>query len=288
MAHIIFLMKRKTIKKLSALLVVGLLTGGVLSGRTYFHFDDFFKAEDILKVSKRILDVPLQDFSVAYLTNEECRLLRNSIFYYHGHDFKSEELKQYFSDYYSRDREDKSKTSKKELSKIDNENVKLLQMYEKRAETSKAVLEKTKIPDEYIGKWYLESFMVGNDSTASLKIQKDNTFILLPGHNGGGNHLRTYEGKIYIYKKTLYLYIEKLTFCSERRMGYFDPQYDDNARIEYYEMTLDKPIILYFPVTVPERSEATIISPGALEEEVLTDKYIHMNLGTMIFFKEER
>ena len=84
----------------------------------------------------------------------------------------------------------------------------------------------------------------------------------------------------------MYLYIDSIIFCSEGRMGYFNPLYNYNAKEDSYTMTLDHPMVLSFPITLPERSEATILGPN--DEEVLVDKYIHMNLGSMIFFKEEK
>ena len=273
-------------KKVLAVLITFILTNNIFADRTYFDFKDFFKAKYILNVSKKILDVSLNEFSIAYLSNEECRLLRNSIFYYHGYKFKSEDLIEYFNNYYSLDTEDSEKTSQKELSETDNKNVKLFQLYEKREEKTEAELQKTKISDEYVGAWYLESFIVGNDTSACLLIEKDNTFSLSPLFNGGSSNFRHYSGKIYISNKTMYLYIDSIIFCSEGRMGYFNPLYNYNAKKDSYTMTLDHPMVLSFPITLPERSEATILGPN--DEEVLVDKYIHMNLGSMIFFKEEK
>ena len=273
-------------KKVFVILIFAILSNISLSARTYFNFEDFFKAKNILKVSKKILDIPLNDFSVAYLSNEECRILRNSIFFYHGYEFQSEDLKQYFFNYYSLENESPEKTSKKELSEIDNKNVQLIKLYEKREEKSEEELKKQKLPDQFIGEWFLESFIIGNDSTASLTINKDNTFILIPADNGGGSYVRAYKGKIYIFNKTLYLYIQNIILSSEKRMGYFDPQYDDKAKRESYSLTLDKSIILSFPVTFPERSETVILEPYAIDIERVTDEYIHMNIGSMIFLKK--
>ena len=279
-------------KKALALLVAVLIFGTVFAERTYFDFEDFFTAKRILNVSKRILDVPLKDFSVAYLSNKECRLLRNSIFFYHGHEFQSEDLRQYFFYNFSIDREDPKKTSTSILSAIDNENVKLIQLYEKREEKTEAELKKTKIPDEYVGRWYLESFIIGNDECTCLRINKDNTFSLIPNHNGGGSHFGAYDGIIYISNNTMYLYIKSILLSDEGYMGYFDPLYDYSAKKTNYTMTLDQPIILSFPITAPERSEATML--GEWDEVNMNhdkgftvDKYIHMNLGSMVFFKEE-
>ncbi len=279
-------------KKALALLAAVLICGTVFAERTYFDFEDFFTAKRILNVSKRILDVPLKDFSVAYLSNKECRLLRNSIYFYHGHKFQSDELKEYFYNNFSIDREDPKKTSTTVLSKTDDANVKLIQLYEKREEKTEAELKKTKIPAEYVGSWYLESFIIGNDECACLRINKDNTFSLIPNHNGGGSHFRAYDGKIYISNNTMYLYIKSILLSDEGYMGYFDPLYDYSAKKTNYTMALNQPIILSFPITAPERSETTML--GEWDEVNMNhdkgftvDKYIHMNLGSMVFFKEE-
>ena len=57
-------------------------------------------------------------------------------------------------------------------------------------------------------------------------------------------------------------------------------------------MALNQPIILSFPITAPERSEATMLGEwdevNMIHDKGFTvDKYIHMNLGSMVFFKEE-
>lgn len=115
------------IKKIFSLLVLFCCVVPIISAETHINFEDIFQAKNILKVSKKIVDVPLNDISLAYLSNEDCRLLRNSIFYYHGYSFKSDELREYFYNYYTR-----TTSNETPLSDIDNKNVELIKLYETR------------------------------------------------------------------------------------------------------------------------------------------------------------
>ena len=62
----------------------------------------------------------------------------------------------------------------------------------------------------------------------------------------GSSNFRHYSGKIYISNKTMYLYIDSIIFCSEGRIGYFNPLYNYNAKKDSYTMTLDHPMVLSF------------------------------------------
>lgn len=153
--------------------------------RTYFSFFDIFEGKEIIKRTKKIVDVPVSDFSLAYLKNDDCRLLRNLIFFYHGYEFKSEDLNYYFNNFYKRE----IPVKETELSEIDNKNVNLIQLYEKRKTQSENELRKIPLNPDLIGSWYLESFMIGDSSCAELEIRKDGIFSFSPNLNNFSRYI---------------------------------------------------------------------------------------------------
>ena len=70
----------------------------------------------------------MQNQKIWKISSRELRIMRNYIFARHGYIFKSDDLRQYFSqyDWYT----PISRNVTKELSKIERDNIKLIEAYE--------------------------------------------------------------------------------------------------------------------------------------------------------------
>lgn len=78
----------------------------------------------------------------------------------------------------------------------------------------------------------------------------------------------------------------------EESKNYFDPLYDYDSKEKTYILTLNEPIILSFPISMPERSEAEMLIEWDEvnknhDKPLVVNKYIHMELGSLVFFKDE-
>ncbi len=266
------------------MLIIG--SGNLFAQRTTFDFTDIFKGKEIIKQTKQILNIPLSDFSLAYLGNDDCRILRNLIFFYHGYEFKSDDLNYLFENFYTRE----TPAVQSELSQIDKNNINLIQLYEARNIQSEAELKRIPLKSDLIGEWSLESFLVGDAPCAKLTIKTDKTFLFQPNINNTSPNITSYSGSVYCNSNTLFLYIKSFVISEEKAFFYFDPMYDYDSETKKYTLTLSEPIILSFPISMPERSEAQILTGWDAEtrthdKPVVVDNYIHMELGSLVFFK---
>lgn len=256
--------------------------------------NDFYEAKRILVSGEPdLLNIRLKNISVAFLTNDECKLLRNMIYAKYGYSFKNEKLDRYFSTYewYSKN----PNYNDNMLTETDKANVSLLSEYEKR-NTNKSGL---KIAD-VIGTWD-EKKVYGEVSQISLKLSEDNSFIFSYGSKKGFpvNKLSgcfSIKGNCLEFSVKKILLLDKFVFIDDTEIDkskYYKSDVGENFDWDFYYINIKKPInYSYMDMGGPVSSYVIAIEPEIklsfiMDKSSITSSEKMLKLGNQTFYLEE-
>ena len=248
-------------KKLLFAITIILLTMPLFSEDMSKEYDNAVSVMDEVLRARRIvfgniqyLDAPLSDLSLALLSKQELWILRNTIFARYGYIFQSTILTDVFSEY---DWYKPEYTNVDDfLTETDKINIDHIKQYEN--------IER----DEFLTENPMEGYEEeGWNKTQVVAAGYDDHFIFHSGDRVEFGFsqmimklLSWYEGNYKITKNAIRIEVDKLHFdfsevgINTKEYRFWETPDDRIGRKSYINnLTLEQPLVLYFPFEKPER-----------------------------------